>query len=988
MESNRAEIQQLRSRLDVLINKQNKLRADVDGLRGEIADIQTKIRSLVETPPQKVVQSPPKPVEPRIEKVEPPKAAIEDKKAPEIATEKLPPIIQPVPQMAAKPVMVKATTPPVQSPVLKKPKEKSNIEAFLGENLANKIGIAIILIGIGVGVKYAIDKNILGPGMRIALGYLAGGILIGFAVYLKKKYENLSAVMFAGGMAVGYFVTFIGVDFYQLFPKMAAFGIMLALTVITSLAAIRYNKQVIAIVGLVGAYAVPFLLSDGTGATSSLFIYMTIINAGILFLAFRKNWQLVSSVAFGCTWLIFFVVCARAFMSHPDDYKTLLLFGSIFYALFYAVLIANKMKHKVHIGGETMPVVVLNSIFGYAAGLSLVIAIYDNSVSNGIYTLLFAASQGIVTIITMKQKEEDHRLYYLSFGYALSLVTASVPMLFDGKWITVLWSCQAAAFFWVGWKKDDRLFEKISYIPILLAFGSLFYSWINIDLSEHPQKVVEHISPFLNEYFFAGIVLTSALFFMTFVKYSSDKPSKLSASNETFALFSNSLIYLGIIALYLSIYKEIDIYWEQKVIEQDLKSWQIGDYFSSPRKLKATWITIFSLVFAGAIQLFNRFLLKDNKVSRIFGVASLVAILAFLIGGLYDMSVIRDNAFLENDGVQATKYGLTFAIRGIGYLALVFVLASNWFSFRHFSKTPKDDSSDSLVAMFTLLANAFIYVGIIALYLSIFKETDIYWEQRESLLEFKTGFMGEFFTSTSKLKAIWMIIFSLIFTGVIQLVNRYSLKDRTLSTIMGTASTIAIMSFLVIGLYNMSVIRDRAIDGVNGIKMAEYGLTFSIRYIGFVALAFTLWANWHSLRYFFKERAFKQAIEIFLHVCLVWVVCSELINLKKLNGGGDLYRTGLTVFGGLYSFGLIAFGIWKKKPHLRLLALVLFGITLLKLFVYDISKVNSGGKTIAFISLGVLLLVISFLYTKYKHLILPSAEENMGEEVPGEGEEL
>lgn len=956
MESNRAEIQELRSQLDALIQKYVTLNSDVNELRLEMRELRTRIDNLAEADAS--VKATPK-----SEKVETPKAPEVEVKVPEVAAEKAVPIIRAVPE----PVVPEVERPNVFTPP-SEPKEKSNIEAFLGENLANKIGIAIILIGIGVGVKYAIDKNILGPAMRIALGYLAGAILIGFAIYLKKKYENLSAVMFAGGMAVAYFVTFIAFDFYHLFPKMAAFGIMLGLTVITSLAAIRYNKQVIAIVGLVGAYSVPFLLSDGTGLTSSLFIYMTIINAGILFLAFRKNWQPVFVVAFGCTWLIFIVVGARAFISHPSDYKTLLLFGSIFYALFYAMLIANKMKHKEHVGGPTMPIVIMNSILGYAAGMALVTAIYDDSVSNGIYTLLFAASQGVVTLITMKQKEADHHLYYLSFGFALSLVTASIPMLFDGKWITILWSLQAAVFFWIGWKKDDGLFEKICYFPILLAFGSLFHSWMHINLGIDAQ----HISPFLNEYFLAGIVLTGALFFMTYLKYQSEKPSDLSATNETYSLLSNSLIYLGIIALYLSIFKEIDIYWDQKISASHSKSGFTGDYFSSPEKLKVTWMIIFSLVYTGAIQLFNRFSLKDVNFSKVFGIASLLAIVAFLISGLYDMASIRHHVTLENDEVQAAEYGLSFAIRALSYLALGFGLVSNWFSLRHFSKPSSSEPSD---ASFVIFANSFIYVGIVAIYLSIFKETDMYWEQREALLELEAGYLGEFITNTSKLKTIWMIIFSLMFTGVIQLINRYSLKDKMLSTVMGAASTFAVVSFLFIGLYNMSVIRDRTLDGVNGIKMVEYGLTFTIRYIGFAALGFVLWANWYSLRYFFKEHAFKHAIEIFLHLCLVWVACSELINLQKLNGGGDLYRAGLSIFCGMYSFGLIAFGIWKKKSHLRLLALVLFGVTLLKLFIYDIAKVDSGGKTIAFISLGVLLLVISFLYTKYKHYILPGGDE-------------
>ena len=269
MESNRAEIQQLRSRLDVLIHKQKKLHANVDELTTEIQELQTRINRLVESTATKEEIS----ERPTVEE-----------KLPEPIEESVPPIVQAVSEKEEKaPISPQAEsqqTAPTPSRV-QQHKEKSNIESFLGENLANKIGIAIILIGIGVGVKYAIDKNILGPGMRIALGYLAGGILIGFAFYLKKKYENLSAVLFAGGMAVAYFVTFIAYDFYGLFPKMVAFGTMLILTVVTSLAAIRYDKQIIAIVGLVGAYAVPFLLQDGTGTTFALFVYMTIINAGI-----------------------------------------------------------------------------------------------------------------------------------------------------------------------------------------------------------------------------------------------------------------------------------------------------------------------------------------------------------------------------------------------------------------------------------------------------------------------------------------------------------------------------------------------------------------------------------------------------------------------------------------------------------------------------------------------------------------------------------
>jgi uncharacterized membrane protein len=71
---------------------------------------------------------------------------------------------------------------------------------------------------------------------------------------------------------------------------------------------------------------------------------------------------------------------------------------------------------------------------------------------------------------------------------------------------------------------------------------------------------------------------------------------------------------------------------------------------------------------------------------------------------------------------------------------------------------------------------------------------------------------------------------------------------------------------------------------------------------------------------------------------------------------------------------LVVIGIWKNKKYLRIAAISLFAVTLVKLFFYDISHLRTIPKTIIFVSLGVLLLVISFLYNKYRNKI---SEENV-----------
>jgi uncharacterized membrane protein len=63
---------------------------------------------------------------------------------------------------------------------------------------------------------------------------------------------------------------------------------------------------------------------------------------------------------------------------------------------------------------------------------------------------------------------------------------------------------------------------------------------------------------------------------------------------------------------------------------------------------------------------------------------------------------------------------------------------------------------------------------------------------------------------------------------------------------------------------------------------------------------------------------------------------------------------------------LIGLGISGRKRYLRIAAIALFGATLIKLFFYDISKLDTVMKTLLFLALGVLMLIISFLYNKYK----------------------
>lgn len=118
--------------------------------------------------------------------------------------------------------------------------------------------------------------------------------------------------------------------------------------------------------------------------------------------------------------------------------------------------------------------------------------------------------------------------------------------------------------------------------------------------------------------------------------------------------------------------------------------------------------------------------------------------------------------------------------------------------------------------------------------------------------------------------------------------------------------------------------------------------------------------------------------ELVLHVVQI-VVDPITVNLDEFdhtrydayeNTKSHVFKIGFPILWGLLSFAYLWIGMKKQNKTLRIVALALIGITLFKLFVFDIRDASEAGKIIAFIILGVVLLIISFMYQKIKALLL------------------
>jgi len=66
----------------------------------------------------------------------------------------------------------------------------------------------------------------------------------------------------------------------------------------------------------------------------------------------------------------------------------------------------------------------------------------------------------------------------------------------------------------------------------------------------------------------------------------------------------------------------------------------------------------------------------------------------------------------------------------------------------------------------------------------------------------------------------------------------------------------------------------------------------------------------------------------------------------------------------VYGAVLMAIGFWRRSAFIRWQALVLIAVTIIKVFVYDVSELDRAYRILSFIVLGVILLAISFVYQR------------------------
>jgi len=161
----------------------------------------------------------------------------------------------------------------------------------MGVKLFAWVGGFALFLAVAFFVKYSFENNLISPQLRVASGFLAGvGLLVG-GVFLKRKaYEVTSQTLCATGVVILYAVTFACRSYYEFTDLPTTFALMVLVTVTAFTIAVRLSALVVAVLGLVGGFLTPPLLSTGVDNPLGLFGYVAILDLGLAAVALRRRW--------------------------------------------------------------------------------------------------------------------------------------------------------------------------------------------------------------------------------------------------------------------------------------------------------------------------------------------------------------------------------------------------------------------------------------------------------------------------------------------------------------------------------------------------------------------------------------------------------------------------------------------------------------------------------------------------------------------------
>jgi uncharacterized membrane protein len=349
----------------------------------------------------------------------------------------------------------------------------TRFEEVVGKRWTTWAGALVLFFGVAFFVKYAFDNQWIGPTARVAIGVLAGVVLLAAGDRsVRRGWRALGLGLLGAGLAVLYVSVFAAFSIYHLIPQAAAFGALVVVTAAGAALALLHGALSVSFIAVLGGLLTPVMVSTGQNARDALFAYLLLLDLGVLAVALFRRWRALDALAFSGTWILF-AGWFQKFYDAPQAAPAVAWLGA-FYAVFLVLPFAHHLRRGEPVTVERFVMAAVNAAVAF--GFSWRILKADHQFVLGFAALLMSAGYVVMGSLARRRIPDDARSLFGFVTLAVTFLTMAVPLHLGLHGITLAWAIEAPALLYLGFRYAYPPLRIGAFGVLVLAVARLFFA--------------------------------------------------------------------------------------------------------------------------------------------------------------------------------------------------------------------------------------------------------------------------------------------------------------------------------------------------------------------------------------------------------------------------------------------------------------------------------------------------------------------------------
>lgn len=376
-----------------------------------------------------------------------------------------------------------ARVKPVRVSIPSEEKERTTTESNIGKYWLSRIGIFTLILGVVLFISYSFQ--FIGAWGKVLTGVGIGALLVGFGSYLaqQEKYRKWAMAAIGGGWAILYFTVYAAYHIpvtKVITNPMVGFASLLAVVIGSVTQSLKFKSAVMVFFSYFLGYVAITMVEISFYTLAASFL----LACSIVIVTRKMGWNWLALLGLAAVYLTHYAWVESTIYGSPNalwtdalilpwagdewriyplitGYRSILhqSFLVLYWLLFTAIGFFNNTK-KSSDEALTFTLLLTNSFVFTASYIHHLHVYYPD------FKYFFALVMGVIFLLLFGIGQKARRQLFadLYLAFSVTLFSLTIPMYFDGPWISYGWSAAAVILSWLGVRHDRTILRILSWV--------------------------------------------------------------------------------------------------------------------------------------------------------------------------------------------------------------------------------------------------------------------------------------------------------------------------------------------------------------------------------------------------------------------------------------------------------------------------------------------------------------------------------------------